>query len=413
MSRFTMVCFSVLISPKAWCQSDISNCRSSMRIFGLSLLTLTGILALFRKDIMMEAVGVTASVGRPLVGALDTAKSPPRWIIDITMSLNSPLPELFLTRKRELFTSQKEKSGYISVASGIVPLESKKNILLYRHFTLRNFSSIGASSLQRYDILDHDYNLAHAGEAILPGTDPRGFQHRGQAWFWSGTRKSWTSLVPRNTTRKITYFIHNIHTDQTWILDTSEIPAEGKNWMPFIWMDKIHFVHSLDPLKILRADPDPVRSDVMVVRTVVDQGNRDGADPFRYRGGSASLLIQTNINPSMLVGIGHHTERNHSQRGFLFITDLSKLSECSTMNSCRPSKNEVFTRMTPPFRLRNHPNLLFPISFFFQNGKAFITATESRWNWFISQSFKNYGAVRNFLYEVDTSWAELKPLETL
>ena len=177
--------------------------------------------------------------------------------------------------------------------------------------------------------------------------------------------------------------------------------SKGKNWMPFVWSssvgepEKIHFVYSLNPLRILRADQDPARPGTMLVRFVVEQGERYGVDPFKLRGGAAATVID---GGSTLVGIGHYTAEGHAQSAFFFVTDLSQLKDCSPHNICRPTENMVLTRVSEPLALQDHPHMLFPMSAFFRDGDMFMTATESSHNWFTTEGMKE--SINNFLYKL-------------
>ena len=175
----------------------------------------------------------------------------------------------------------------------------------------------------------HSYHLSGGVQVVAAGEDPRLVWHDGRFYVYlqqlvagaKGESQVEIAVVDL-TTSKRTVLIPPERTP-------SDLAPHGKNWSPFSWGGKLHFIYLFEPLRVLRCD-DLENSPCHCLwlrppNATTSQTQSDGAtrahgddsvaahDEFStksvgiFRGGSAGVPLPNDDGGGHVVGLGHVT----------------------------------------------------------------------------------------------------------
>ena len=176
----------------------------------------------------------------------------------------------------------------------------------------------------------HSYVLSGGMQVVGAGEDPRLVWHAGRFYVYL------QQLVSRaHGQAQVEISVVDLTSSKRTVLvpperTPSEVAPHGKNWAPFSWGGKLHFVYLFEPLRVLRCDDletSPCLCSWVLPNATAPQERGDRAessagdvssgatahDEFStaavgiFRGGSAGVSVPDAYGGSYVVGLGHVT----------------------------------------------------------------------------------------------------------
>ncbi|KAK3285977.1 hypothetical protein CYMTET_6438 [Cymbomonas tetramitiformis] len=206
---------------------------------------------------------------------------------------------------------------------------------------------------------------------IAPGEDPRTLRHNGIIYIYSQVANEDTFAVR-------IVLIDAFSGAQMQLIPpemtNSERTPHGKNWVPFSYNGRMHFIYMFEPLLIMRCDDlesSPRPSECHCTWLPAPEGatnipaGEEGRTVGIFRGGSAGLtLMNQNGGADIVVGMGHITFSAYSHAPFFYRIDMATLRlDISILKPHRPISP------SPGF------SVFDPTSIFYVNGHFYVAAT--------------------------------------
>lgn len=206
---------------------------------------------------------------------------------------------------------------------------------------------------------------------LVPGEDPRTLTHNGIFYIY-------TQVARHSNLGVMIVLIEAYGGDQIQLfppeMTNSDSAPHGKNWVPFSYKGRLHFIYMFEPLLIMRCDDfesSPRPSECHCTWLPAPEGaanipaGEEGRTAGIFRGGSAGLtLLNQNGGADIVVGMGHITFSSYSHSPFFYRIDMSTLRlDISILKPHSPISP------CPGF------GVFDPTSVFYVSGQFFVVAT--------------------------------------